>query len=365
MWIAYFRQFADRVWPKWLNKQHWSYKHDLCSLGFNYLAQATGDSSWNSYVLDSARYLMDPDGTVIELFPDQSNIDKVSFGKTLRLLRDLTGDPRYVRAVNQVYGMLKDYPRTETGNFWHKNIYPDQLWLDGLYMGQPFYAACIAERNEDKWDDIIDQFESADKLLWNEEKGLYMHGIDCSRKMDWCDKETGLSPSVWLRAEGWYLMALCDVYEIARRHTERAKELIPILKKALDGIMKYQLEDSRMFLQVVDRADIEGNYPETSGSAMVAYSLMKGVRLGMLDEGCWEKGYDIIEGIRKTYLKEEDGILTLYGTCASAGLGPGPHNRPDRDGTAEYYIFREKQDPDNLHGTGAVMMAVSEALRRK
>ncbi len=118
--------------------------------------------------------------------------------------------------MERAYRILADYPRTVTGNFWHKDIYPDQVWLDGLYMGMPFYAACLAENGENHWDDILDQFTAAHKLLWDEQLGLYRHANDCSRKMEWADPITGQSPVVWLRAEGWFLMALADTYEIAK-----------------------------------------------------------------------------------------------------------------------------------------------------
>ena len=363
MWETYFRQYKDTVLPFWLDKQKWNYKDDIIMVGYDYLARSSGDNSWREAIFSSERYLIRPDGSVINLQKD--NIDKISFGKSLRILRDLTGDARLVKAVDTVYSLLSTYPRTKEGNFWHKDIYPDQVWLDGLYMGQPFYAAMIEERGEDeKWEDCIGQFKSAHQLLWDEERGLYVHANDTSRKEEWCDKATGKSRCVWLRAEGWYLMALVDVYEIARRCTPLASVLKDILSSAVDPLLSYLDEESNMLLQLVDMKSEKGNYPETSGSAMVAYALMKGERLGMLEKGYGDKGEKILEGIRRTYLKNEDGTLHLYGICASAGLGPGPDNRSDRDGTPRYYLS-EKQGTDNQHGAAACMMAYSELLRRR
>ena len=168
-------------------------------------------------------------------------------------------------------------------------------------MGMPFYAACLAENGENHWDDILDQFTAAHKLLWDEQLGLYRHANDCSRKMEWADPITGQSPVVWLRAEGWFLMALADTYEIAKDRTPRAGELCPLLKNALDHLLPYQVADTGMFLQVVDRADLTGNYSETSGSAMVAYALMKGARLGMLPPEYGEKGSRVLDGICLLY----------------------------------------------------------------
>lgn len=362
MWLTYFEQYLSKIFPRFLAEKPWNYKDDLCVIGAYGLRQATGEAKWERPILDNARYLLKKDGSVVNWTPGEHNIDKVSFGKSLRILRDLTGDERYGRAVQAAYHILDDYPRTKTGNFWHKDIYPDQVWLDGLYMGQPFYAACLLENGEDKWDDILDQFKTAHELLWNKELRLYMHANDCSRKAEWSDTATGQSPAVWLRAEGWFLMALCDVYELAQNHTARAQELAETLERAVNGLLPYQIPRTQMFLQVVDRSDLSGNYSETSGSAMVAYALMKGARLGMLTRNYWQEGNQILNGIRDTYLIKEENGYHLYGICASAGLGPGPDHRTDRTGTPDYYLS-EKQMTDNQHGAAACMMAVCEQLR--
>ena len=312
MWLTYFKQYLNDIFPCFLAEKPWNYKDDLCVKGADDLACATGDRSWLQPVLANASYLMRPDGSVINWQTGEHNIDKVSFGKSLQILYYVTGDTRYADAVNKAFRNLDDYPRTATGNFWHKDIYPDQVWLDGLYMGMPFYARCLAETGENRWDDIIDQFKSAHKLLWNEKLGLYIHANDCSRKAEWADPLSGQSPAVWLRAEGWFLMALVDTWQIAKDQTPRAAELVPLLKNALEGILKYQVQETKMFLQVVDRADLPGNYSETSGSAMVAYSLMKGARLGILPGPYGERGSEILDAIRDIYLIEEDGAYHLH-----------------------------------------------------
>lgn len=363
MWLNYFEQYLDTKFPRFLNEKPWNYKDDLCIVGADDLFRATGDDRWNRSIRANARWLLREDGSVANWPKGESNLDKVSFGKSLRILRDLTGDSRYAAAVDTAYHMLDNYPRTVTGNFWHKDIYPNQVWLDGLYMGMPFYARCLAETGDDRWDDILDQFQTAHALLWDEKRRLYLHACDCSRQAEWADPETGRSPAVWLRAEGWFLMALADTYELAREHTPRAAELIPLLRGAVDGILQYQVPQTRMLLQVVDRADLEGNYSETSGSAMAAYALMKGARLGMLPAEYGQMGSEMLDGIRDTCLKCVDGDWQLHGICASAGLGPGPDHRTDRTGTPAYYLS-EKQMVDNQHGAAACMMAVSEQLRR-
>lgn len=231
MWLEYFEQYLDRVFPRFLSEKPWNYKDDLCMVGAEDLYCATGSESWREPVRRNSSFLMDDAGRVANWVPGEHNIDKVSFGKSMRILRDVTGEARWAEGVERAYRILADYPRTVTGNFWHKDIYPDQVWLDGLYMGMPFYAACLTENGEDHWDDILDQFTSAHKLLWDEQLGLYRHANDCSRKMEWADPVTGQSPVVWLRAEGWFLMALADTYEIAKDRTPPCRGAVPSAEK--------------------------------------------------------------------------------------------------------------------------------------
>ena len=362
-WMQYFHQYLEKQFPVFLQEKPWNYKDDLCMVGAYDLYEATGEEAFLSPIRSAAPYLVSPDGEIKGFSSGEHNIDKVSFGKSLRILDKVTGEKVYRDAWERVFDNLSDYPRTETGNFWHKDIYPHQVWLDGLYMGQPFYASCLDCGKEEGFRDILEQFTQADRLLWNEELGLYMHACDCSRQMDWADPVTGKSPCVWLRAEGWFLMALCDTYEILREKKVGADVLKELLQKAIEGLLPYRQENG-LFLQLVDKADEEGNYAETSGSAMVAYALLKGARLGMLPAEYGAIGADILSCLEKVYLREEEDGLHLYGICASAGLGPGPDNRTDRDGSVAYYLS-EKQMRDNQHGSGACMMAVSELLRYK
>lgn len=362
MWDEYGKILLLKDLPEILKAAPWNYKDDLCMIAAYDLAKATGEEFWLEAVYSSAPYLLSEEGIISNWDKNEYNIDKISFGKSLLILYDLTKEEKYLSAARKLYQQLNTYPRTEEGNFWHKDIYPQQVWLDGLYMGQPFYAAMSVISGEDHWDDIIGQFVSADKLLWDEDKHLYIHACDTSKRMDWADPQTGRSPSFWLRAEGWYLMALCDVYEIAKDKTPEAKELIPLLSKGIRGIMRYKgLSD--MFTQIIDMPQVKGNYPETSGSAMVAYALLKGERLGMLMPGAGEMGMSVLRAIEKAYLRKDNGELHLYGICASAGLGPGPDHRTDRTGTVEYYLS-EKQIVDNQHGA-ACLLAYSEQLLRE
>lgn len=361
-WQQYFRHYANTLFPQFAAATHWNYKDDICMLGLGMLHAQTGDPVYRDALLACGRELTDENGVLSYWDDNDHNLDTISFGKSLLVLHAATGNPAYYERALAVWKHLEGHPCVSTGNYWHKQIYPHQVWLDGLYMALPFSARCMEMTGEEAYDEILNQFANVRKYLWVEDKQLYIHAWDESRESDWADPVTGQSPCFWLRAEGWYLMALTDCYEILSRHTEQAKQLADLLREAIDGVMPYQDADTHMFMQLIDRADLADNYPETSGSAMIAYAMLKGARLGMLPADYAAKGAEILDGIRARYLNTENGALVLRGICGSAGLGPGPDNRTDRDGSPEYYLS-EKQKPDNLHGAAPCMMACSELLR--
>lgn len=329
----------------------WNYKDDLIVIGAYDLFRASGDSFYCDAVKSITGGIL-PEGKT-----EGHNLDQISEAKTERILEELTGDPFYHKRFQEKLQSLATHPRTRSGSFWHKDIYPYQVWCDGLYMCMPVYM-----QEPGNVEDGFKQFENVRKYIFDEKKRLYRHAWDESRQQEWADKQTGQSPCVWLRAEGWFLMALVDCYPLLNDEVQRAR-FRQLLQEAVDGIMPYQDGKTKMFYQLVDLKEMEGNYPETSGSAMVAYALMKGSRLRMLPSKYAKNGAEILEGIAEHYLTEMNGKLVLGNICGSAGLGPGPDHRTDRDGTPEYYLS-EPIKPDNQHGTGACMMAYSEYLRR-
>lgn len=361
-WLEYFRFFLSEKLPEYLSQSAWNYKDDLCVIGSADLAYALHDITWLTSINSSADWLVDKSGRLCNWNDEEYSLDKISCGKSLDILFAITGEENYRILSQQVVQHLIGFPRTSTHNFWHKDIYFHQMWADGLYMVMPYYANHL-DKNDACWDDICNQFVSADRLLWDTDACLYHHGYDSSRHAYWADPETGRSPSFWLRAEAWFLMALVDTYESARAVTPRAHELAELLQKAVQGLIPYADETSYLYFQVIDQPDHVDNYPETSGSAMVAYVCMKGARLGVLPELYRDYGSAILEGIRTRYLKvSAAGMPYLEGICASAGLGYGPDNRRDRTGTCAYYLS-EKTMRDNQHGAAACMMAYSEFMR--
>ena len=302
------------------------------------------------------------DGSIESYDPKEYNLDNVNAGKTLFDLYELTGKEKYRRAMDTVYSQLKEQPRTSTGNFWHKKIYPHQIWLDGLYMAQPFYMQYEAEYNGCKnCEDSYQQFLQVYGRMRDPLNGLYYHAYDDSRQMFWCDKVTGLSENFWLRAMGWYAMALIDTMEVMPEETLGAekKELNRIYKELIDSMLPYQDEKTGMWYQVVNRGGIRPNYLETSGSAIFAYAIMKSVRLGFLEENYFQYGRKAFDGICSTYLSEENGELQLDGICLVAGLG----NKEMREGTFDYYM-REPIVKNEAKGVAPLILAYIEILFR-
>ena len=299
------------------------------------------------------------DGTIDDYRVDELNLDNINAGKTLFELYDITHKEKYLKAIRLIYSQIEQMPRTESGNFWHKNIYPNQVWLDGLYMCQPFYMEYEKRFNDGKnCEDIYHQFANVIEKMRDPRTGLYYHAYDESRKMFWCDTVTGLSRNFWLRALGWYSMALLDTIEKAGEDP-RAEQMKDAYRDLMASLVRYQ-SASGMWYQVVNLGQMEENYLETSGSAILSYALLKGARLGLLTEEYAKAGEKAFYGICEEYLtKDEAGELHLGGICLVAGLGGKDH----RDGTFSYYM-REPVVSDDAKGVGPFLLAYTEMRRR-
>lgn len=302
-------------------------------------------------------YRVHDDGTIEGYDVKELNIDNVNAGKTLFELYDLTGKEKYRKAIDLIYSQIAAMPRTAEGSFWHKNIYPNQVWLDGLYMCQPFYMEYETRfNNKEKYDDIFLQFENVVKNMKDSSTGLYKHAYDHSRQMFWCDPVTGLSQNYWLRALGWYAMALLDTADKAEE-CEKTEFLKTTFRDLIDAMLKYQ-DESGMWYQVVNYGNISPNYLETSGSSIFAYAILKGVRLGYLPESYKQYGEKAFRGVCEKYLTEEEGEMHLGGICLVAGLG----GKQMRDGTFGYYMS-EPIVKDDAKGVGPFLLAYTEMLR--
>ncbi|MDE5715409.1 MAG: glycoside hydrolase family 88 protein [Anaeroplasmataceae bacterium] len=343
-------------------KPAWNYIDGCMMVSLLELYKTTKEEKYLTFVKNFADYYVHEDGTILGYDKEKYSTDDVSETRILFDLYEYTKEEKYSKAIELVYEQIKTHPRTKEGNFWHKKIYPNQVWLDGLYMMQPFYTRYETLRNKmQNYSDIIKQYKYVYNLMRDKETGLYYHGYDSEKKMFWADKTTGLSKNFWLRSLGWFTVSLIDVYEYMNEQMyDEYHTIKEIFKEIVDCILKYQDKESKMFYQVPNYPGKENNYLETSGSSMIAYAILKGVRLKALPDRYQAIGLEIFDGICKTYLTVKNEDLNLGGICLVAGLGP--ENNLRRDGTYEYYMSEPIVEND-AKGVGPFIMAYTEVKR--
>lgn len=341
-------------------KPSWNYIDGCMITALLCASEITGETKYADFAEKFIDYYVFEDGTIRGYSKEKYNLDDVNEGKVLFELYEKTGKEKYKKAIFLLESQLEEQPRTVTGNFWHKQIYPNQIWLDGLYMGQVFSTLFKKYFGNKDYSDVVNQFKNVRKLMFDENKKLYYHGCDCSKTAFWADKETGCSKNFWLRAIGWFTISLIDNIDYIDDENAKA-ELVRIFAEAIDGISQYADSETGMYYQVVDQGGREGNYLETSGSSMIAYAMMKGARLGVIDKKYAEMGRKTFDGICKKYLSISDnGDLNLGGICLVAGLGPEDNKR--RDGTYEYYISEPVVEND-AKGVAPFVLCYTEVKR--
>ena len=343
----------------------WNYTTGLELKAFLDAAADATDKQWHdevvAYVEAWYEAVIDEGGNIYNYKKSNFSLDHICPGRTLFQLYDLTGKAKYRKAMDVLMDQLKDQPRTVEGGFWHKQIYPEQMWLDGLYMAQPFYAEYTLRyvNNQDYrrklFADIVHQFETVYHYTYDVETGLLRHAWDSSHEMFWCNPATGQSQHAWGRALGWYMMALVDTLEIlpAGEGREALEYLFLDLWYALK---EYADPSTGMWYQVLDCPGREGNYLEATASAMFVYAWLKGVRLGLLDDRIDARA--AYRALLRTFVTEEDGLVSLHRCCEVAGLG----GKQNRSGDYEYYINERVRDNDPK-GIGPLIWAALEYER--
>jgi len=346
-------QIDDKTEPKW------DYVHGLVLTSFEKLYKKTKDKKYFDYIKNYADATIDSNGEVKSYKFENYNIDMVAAGKMLFNLYDETKDQRYLTVIQLLRKQLQEQPRTASGGFWHKKVYPNQMWLDGLYMGEPFYTEyTVKYENGKNLDDIAKQFELIQANATDKKTGLLFHGWDESKEMPWADKVTGCSPNFWSRSIGWYMMALVDVLDYFPKDHPKQKELVKYLNNIANNLVKFQ-DKSGLWFQVTDRMNGEGNYLESSGSSMFAYALAKGANKCYLPKKFKKVANKAFDGLTKQLIKNEaDGEITITEACAVAGLG----GKPYRDGSYSYYVNERKKDNDPK-ATGPFILAALELNR--
>ena len=315
------------------------------------------------YVRDWYEAIIDSTGAIGGGYKEANySLDHICPGWTLLKLVKSFPEEKYFKAIEQLYRQLQAQPRNAEGGFWHKQIYPDQMWLDGLYMAMPFYAEYTRDYVADSlrsahYEDIVHQFSLAYEHCYDPANGLLRHAWDASHRMFWCDPQTGQSAHAWGRALGWYCMALVEVIDILNQDSRFEDKTLPsILSSVFASLLKVADPETGLWYQVLDCPGREGNYLEATCNAMFAYAMLKGVRLGVLDGVDEKMACQTYEQMVKTFVTVDDaGVVDLNECCAVAGLG----GKQMRSGKYDYYVNETivKNDPK---GMGPLIWAMHE-----
>jgi unsaturated rhamnogalacturonyl hydrolase len=328
----------------YLNPERITWQYDIAFLGQAIDKLGDIDPKYSKYMEDYINHFIKADGTVLDYNIEEYNLDRINPAKNIITLYKRTGDPSYQKALDQFVKQMKTHPKTRSGGYWHKKIYPWQMWLDGIYMACPFLAQYAKEFNVPEWFDIV---AHQVKLIYSKTctsgTGLLVHAWDESKEQKWCDPKTGKSKYPWSRALGWYTMAIVDILDYYPENHPDRDSLILVLQKTCEALMKVRDPKTGLWYQVLDQGDREGNYIEGSGSAMYVYVFAKGANKGYLDQKYLIIANEAFDDLVKQLITvEPNGLLTMRNICGSCGLGGNPY----RDGSYEYYIHEKRIDND-------------------
>jgi unsaturated rhamnogalacturonyl hydrolase len=344
----------------YLDPKEIKWQYDIAFLGQAIDRLGNIDPKYSKYMEDYVGYFVRVDGSVIDYDPAEYNLDRINPAKNIITVYKRTGNTVYRTALDRFVRQLETHPKTHEGGYWHKQIYPWQMWLDGIYMASPFLAQYAKEFNAPEWfDTVTHQIKLIYRKTLDPASGLLLHAWDESRSQKWCDPMTGKSKYPWSRAMGWYTMAIVDVLNyLPDGHADR-DSLLTILQTTCEALLKVRDPKTGLWYQVLNEGGREGNYIEGSGSAMYAYVFARGANKGYLDK----KYLDIADSTFNSIVKElitedENGLLTMHNICGGCGLGGNPY----RDGSYEYYIT-EKRVLNDPKGVAPFIIAAIELGR--
>ena len=364
-----FERMALSVMRRYAPEQvRWHYEHGLILQSVWAAGKAARNPAFGAWVKAMYDTKIDGEGRILSYKADEFNLDQINAGKALFDLWHETGDRRYRAAIETLHRQMERQPRTRSGGFWHKKIYPHQMWLDGLYMAEPFNARYIREfgggaggadidKEATVYADIVHQFTLMAEKARDPKTGLLYHAWDESREQRWADPETGCSPHFWGRALGWYCMALVDTLGIIPEGDAARAPLTAIARSLVGPILAVQDVESGLWYQVLDQGGRAKNYLESSASAMFCYFFSKLLRDGLAEKTARpvlrEAAGRAWDGLLRLKVKEDPSVeLHLTGICAVAGLGGTPY----RDGSYDYYVG-ERVAIDDFKGVGPFILA--------
>lgn len=336
----------------------WQYDVAMLAMTIDKLGEI--DQKYSDYMESYFEYFIGNDGSVKNYNITEYNIDRINPAKSLFTLYKRTGKEKYNKAIHQFVTQMEQHPKTESGGYWHKKVYPNQMWLDGIYMGSPFLAQFAKEYNQPQWFDVVAHqvLHIYEKTL-DPETGLLYHAWDESREQRWSNPETGQSPHFWSRAIGWYLMGIVDILDYFPENHPDKEKMIRILNDEIDALLKVADSTTGLWYQVLDHGGREGNYIEASGSCMYTYAMAKAANKGYIDakyKTIANQKFDAI--IKHLITNDADGNLVLKNVCGGCGLGGNPY----RDGSYNYYITEKVVDNDSK-GVAPFILAALELNR--
>lgn len=346
-----------------MNLRHrWEYEDGLMLNGMYEAYKWFHEDRYLQYIKDNIDVFVDGKGNIPNLPFEEYNLDNINECKAVLDLYDEFHDLRYKNAADHLYNQLLHQPRTKSGSFWHKNKYPYQVWLDGLYMASVFYARYQKEFGiTDHLDDVVHQFVEAYKVTVDKKTGLFYHAYDETHKQFWANPENGQSPHFWLRSMGWYVMALVDVREYLPDGLNGKDELLDILNNLLDALENVADDTTNLWYQIPDEGGRPLNYLEASGSLMILNAIAKGIRKGYLSENKWgdilDKGWK--NAITQFLTITNNGWVNVNRICHVGSL-----TAPYKDGSYAYYVSEPIVSNDHK-GVGPFLMLAVEMERRK
>ena len=352
---------ADSLMQRYgLLRYKWSYDFSVVWRGMEMLWAFTGDRKYYDYIFYALDDMVDGAGDPGGYSREAFNLDFLCIGKQLIFLWQITCMEKYKKAAALLRTQLDDQPRTSDGGFWHKQVYPYQMWLDGQHMAIPFYLQYEAAFGPDEaaQTDAAKQLVLAWRHTLNPETGLPCHGWDEKKQQIWADPETGRAPHAWGRAVGWYMAALVDSLELLPKTNALYAEVSEIFRTLSQKLLS--IRQDGVWLQVLDCPGRLGNYAESSASCLICYAILKGARLGYLPGGYGKEAQKSFEAIQRHFVgRMKNGETFVAKCCQGAGLG----GSTNRDGSFDYYISENVVSWD-LKATGAYIQAACEEQRR-
>lgn len=353
------------------SKPKWSYVMGIEMEGMldTYEHYKEGNNAILDYLKEYPAKMIDEKGNITGYKYEDFNLDNVRTAKFILRMHNLFPTKGTEKALKTLFKQLQNQPRTKEGVYWHKAIYANQVWLDGIFMGLPFYCNYAVQTMKPKkaekyLNDAVDQMVKTDYRTYDEKTQLWKHAWDETHQQFWANKEDGKSQHCWARALGWYVMAMTECLDAMPENYARRQEVIDLLNKAMKSVVKYQDKKTGVWYDVLD-VKSNKNYLESTASSMFAYVLLKGYRKGYLSEEYLKAGVKAYNGILKQFIKvNADKTISLTRCCAVSGLGPGPGpyvKKPNykRDGSFEYYMSEPIRDND-AKGVGPFIWASLE-----